>query len=61
MFDLDPLVIPGHEKVIEHYRRLRDSAASAAEREKFQERMNKEEDLLHIFLARRPTGGQRAA
>ena len=57
MFNIDGLVIAGHQKIIEHYRRLRDSAQAEQEREQFQKRMDKEADLLHLYLATRPGAG----
>jgi hypothetical protein len=38
MFELD--AFRGHEKVIDHYRWLRDSTTSDMERERFQRRMD---------------------
>jgi hypothetical protein len=42
MFNLDAFVIRGQEKVIGHYRRMRDSASSELERRSFQRRMDEE-------------------
>jgi hypothetical protein len=61
MFELDAFIIQGHQKVIDHYCRLRDSSTSAAERERFQRRMDQERDALNEYLEQRSGGGQRAA
>jgi hypothetical protein len=46
MFQLDTFIIQGHQKVIDHYRWLRDTAGSEAERERFQRRMVEEYEAL---------------
>jgi hypothetical protein len=46
MSELENLIVRGHQKIIDHYRRLRDSAKSAPERERFQRCMDEEEILL---------------
>lgn len=61
MFELDAFVIHGHEKVIDHYRRLRDSATSDVERERFQRRIDQEREALNRYLAQRSSGAQTAA
>ena len=45
MFELDAFVIRGHEKVIDHYLRLR-SAGSEMERQRLQSRMDTESEAL---------------
>jgi hypothetical protein len=42
MFELDAFTIQGHQKVIDHYCRLRDSSTSDVERGRFQRRMEQE-------------------
>jgi hypothetical protein len=61
MFELDAFVIRGHEKVIDHYRFLRDSSTSDVERERFQRRMDQERETLNAYLEQRSHGAQRAA
>jgi hypothetical protein len=61
MFELDAFAIRGHEKVIDHYRWLRDSTTSDMERERFQRRMDQEREALNRYLAQRPRGAQSAA
>jgi hypothetical protein len=61
MFELDVFVIQGHEKVIGHYRWLRDSSESDVERERFQRRMDHERETLNEYLEQWPRGAQRAA
>ena len=61
MSELDTFVIRGHEKVIDHYRRLRDSSRSDAERERFQRRMDQEHQTLTEYLEETSCGVQRAA
>jgi hypothetical protein len=51
----------GHEKIIGHYRRLRDSATSALERERFQRCIEDEEDALQRFTEQRWQPLSRAA
>ena len=46
MFQLETFIIQGHRKVIDHYRWLRDTAGSEAERERFQRRMVQEYEAL---------------
>jgi protease II len=59
MFELD--AFRGHEKVIDHYRWLRDSTTSDMERERFQRRMDEESAALNRFLAQQSSGAQNAA
>lgn len=61
MFDLDAFVISGRQKIIDHYTRLRDSASSEVERQRCQQRVEKETDALHLYLAKLPQKDQRAA
>jgi hypothetical protein len=53
MSELEAFIVRGHQKIIEHYRRLRDSAQSDTERERFQRRMEDEESLLRRFTESR--------
>ncbi|MFK4522911.1 hypothetical protein ABIF90_000892 [Bradyrhizobium japonicum] len=61
MFDLDAFVISGHQKMIDHYRRLRDSASSETERQRCQQALDKETDALHLYLAKLSQNERRAA
>jgi hypothetical protein len=61
MSKLDALILRGHQKIIDHYRRLRDSALSDWERERFQRCMDDEERTLREFIERRSSFNQRAA
>jgi hypothetical protein len=61
MFDVDGFVIRGHQKVIDHYRWLRDSTVSDVERERFQRRMDEESEALRRYLAQQTSGVQNAA
>jgi len=61
MFELDALIIQGHQKVIDHYCWLRDSSASDVERERFERRMDEERDALNEYLKQLWDGAQRAA
>jgi hypothetical protein len=61
MFDADAFIIRGHQKVIDHYRWLRDSSRSDGERERFQRRMEEESEALNRYLAMRSRGAQHAA
>ncbi|MEZ0081498.1 hypothetical protein ABIF72_003972 [Bradyrhizobium japonicum] len=53
MFNLDAFVIRGHEKVIGHYRRMRDSASSELERRSLQRRIEEESAALERYLKTR--------
>lgn len=46
MFELDNFIVQGHRKVIDHYRWLRDTATSEADRERFERRMVEEYEAL---------------
>jgi hypothetical protein len=61
MTELDAFVIRGHEKIITHYRWLRDTAPSEAERGRFQRCMTQEEQALRRFLEQRSLGLPQAA
>ena len=61
MFDIDAFVIRGHEKVIDHYRRLRDSSTSETERQEFQRRIDEVGKALRLHFEGRSPGGKRAA
>ena len=49
MFQLETFIIQGHRKVIDHYRRLRDTAVSETERARFQRRMLEEYEALKRY------------
>jgi len=61
MSELEAFIMRGHRKIIDHYRQLRDSSESAAERERFQRRMDEEEALLSRFADQRSPPARRAA
>jgi hypothetical protein len=61
MSELDALVIRGHQKIIDHYGRLRDSALTDEERARFQRCMEEEERALQDFFDRRSRLVRRAA
>jgi hypothetical protein len=61
MFEVDAFVIRGHQKVIDHYRRLRDSSTSEFERHELQRRMDKYNETLQSYLEERRHGVRRAA
>jgi hypothetical protein len=61
MFELDAFVIRGHEKIIDHYRRLRDTAQSGIEYQRLQRRIDEESEALTRFLRPRPRVTPRAA
>lgn len=61
MFQLDAFIERGHRKVIDHYRWLRDTATSEAERESFQRRMVEEYEALRRDIEQGPRDMQRAA
>jgi hypothetical protein len=61
MFELDAFVIRGQEKVIDHYRWLRDSSTSDVDRARFQRRMDEEREALDRYLAQRSRGAKNAA
>lgn len=49
MSELEAFIVRGHRKIIDHYRQLRDTAKSEAERERHQNCMDQEEALLAKF------------
>jgi hypothetical protein len=55
MFDVDAFVLRGHEKVIEHYRWLRDRS-DEPERAILQQRMQKAMVELNQYLTSRTAG-----
>ena len=61
MFDIDAFVIRGHEKVIDHYRRLRDSSAPETERQEFQRRIDGVSEALRVHFEESAPGVRRAA
>lgn len=58
MSELDAFLVRGHEKVIEHYRRLRDSSSSDEERRALQTRIDRELSALSRYA---PAEQRRAA
>ncbi len=61
MFELEAFIVRGHQKIIDHYRQLRDTAKSDVERERFQRCMDEEEALLERLTELRASPLQRAA
>ena len=61
MFQLDTFVVEGHQKIIDHYRWLRDTSRSEAERECFRRRMVEEYEAFRHYTERHRRGAQRAA
>lgn len=61
MFDLDRFIIDGHQKIIGHYERLRETASSKEEQQSLQKRIDHEQDLLAQYLAQRSLRDQLAA
>jgi hypothetical protein len=61
MFEVDAFVIRGHEKVLGHFQRLRDSAKSETERQRLQTRIDEESNALHLYIKQRLGGARRAA
>lgn len=61
MTQLDTFIVHGHEKIIAHYRWLRDTAKSEAERERFQQCMAQEEQALQRVIGQRSDPLVRAA
>lgn len=55
MFQLDDFIANGHQKVMEHYRRLRDTSNSEVEREKFERRMMEEYEALRHYTQQHRT------
>ena len=60
MSELDSFIIRGHQKVIDHFRWLRDTAPDAAERDRFQQCMDEAQRALDHFVTGR-TPVKRAA
>ena len=60
MSELDAFIIRGHQKIIDHYRQLRDTAKLEAERQRFQACMDQEEDRLKRFTGQLWTDRQAA-
>ena len=61
MFHLETFVVRGHQKMIDHYRWLRDTARSEEECERFQRRMMKEYEALRSYTEQQPRRTQPAA
>ena len=61
MNEVDRFVIKGHEKVIDHYRRLRDSSKTDLERVEFQRRIDGALEHLNIYIEERMPTISRAA
>jgi hypothetical protein len=61
MTELDAFIVRGHEKIIAHYRWLRDTSASEEERARFQQCVVEEEKLLRHFVTERSIELPRAA
>jgi len=53
MSELDAFIVRGHQKIIDHYRWLRDTAKSDSERQRYEHRMQEEERALSRFMAQR--------
>ena len=60
MSELEAFIVRGHNKIIDHYRQLRDTAGSEPERDRFQRCVDREEELLSRFTEQE-RAGQRAA
>jgi hypothetical protein len=60
MFEVDAFVIRGHEKVLDHYRRIYDSSTSESERQEFQRRMDEISQTLRSYHEERLPGARRA-
>jgi len=54
MFQLVTFIVQGHQKVIDHYRWLRDAAKSDVERERLQRRMVEEYEALKRYTGQQP-------
>jgi hypothetical protein len=61
MFQLETFTLQGHQKIIDHYSWLRDTATSDVERERFQRRIDEEYEALRRHTGHQPRGAQRAA
>jgi hypothetical protein len=60
VFQLDDFIARGHQKIIDHYCWLRDTAKTEMERERFQQRMVEEYEVLKRYTEQQPRA-QRAA
>ena len=61
MFDQQTFIMRAHQKIIEHYRWLYDTAKSEAERERYQRRMSEEYEALNRYTGQQAPNAQRAA
>jgi hypothetical protein len=61
VFQLDDFIAQGHHKIIGHYRWLRDSAKTEAERERFQQRMLEEYEVLKRYTEQQSRAAHFAA
>jgi hypothetical protein len=61
VFQLDRFIVRGHQKVIEHFRWLSDTAKTEAERERFAKRLADECEALRRFAERQPHPPRQAA
>jgi hypothetical protein len=61
MSQLNSFIVRCHQKIIDHYKCLRDTAPSEEERARFQKRMDEEEQSLRQFIERNYHSFQRAA
>ena len=61
MSELDSFIVLGHRKVMDHYRRLLDTASSEAERARFEQRIAQENEALKLFVSRQSHCAGRAA
>jgi hypothetical protein len=53
MTELEAFIVRGRQKIIDHYRWLRDTAPSDIERDRFQRCMQEEEHTLRAFIEQR--------
>lgn len=60
MSELDSFIIRGYQKIIDHFRWLRETAPTDAERDRFQRCVDEEQRTLDLFVAER-TPQERAA
>lgn len=61
MYQPDDFIVRSQQKVIDHYRWLRDTARSEVERARFQRRMIEEYEALQRHTLQQASGSQRAA
>lgn len=61
MFQLERFILQGHPKIIDHWRWLRDTAGSEAERERFQRRMVQEYEAMKRYTEPHSNGARHAA